>query len=691
MLATGLSRSMTMLRKITFGLFVVCLFTFVGFNMVNTYANGDPLISMIDGASIRAQDAPGGQGLKFSATFDESLLGQTRGFFVVYGEATQAQLEAVLENEPMELNGKAVYKTENYDITTATISVVLTGIPNGGYGNGVTVFAYTRVGEVYSIVPAGVTRSIAEVAMRAAKQGESGSVANVLLVLGQNYYKVAWDEFGKYAVSNSLYEYDRELLREQFIADWNDFAGTSWDSLNAATFFNSAKNGLVDAIGSNKDLSSSRIYAFFNDAVYGWKWGWLLDYITSVDGTIHPSRQIVAIQGNGTNGDFVLYHADHLSYSIANFFNRAYVLGGYSAINFSSPTNDSKYNNLALYNDRVFAEFSSYQYVNSGNAITLPTAPVKDHYTFLHYNDGTSNFGQSTSYTVSATKKLTPIYSANSFAITYYDGEDEITTLSPTTYTVETSTITLPTYNLEGYVFNGWYDNAEFTGSSIETIPNGSSGNKVFYAKKTATANVEVEVTYNLNGGQLNSTDLYTIRTSETKVVATRYHTSTGYINGNDITINTYSRASWYVIGLKPTGISGIYEVIGKGVNYTHAEATLYFMMHDNCISSYKATWQSQYNSLVSGSLIIIENIPETAGSGLSIDVYFIAASEATANVVVPMTDSGPMLAPVRVGYTFAGWCEESDCSDEPITTYPGYTSGSGITEKTYYAKWVAN
>ncbi|HEY8444971.1 MAG TPA: hypothetical protein VIK94_02455 [Bacilli bacterium] len=41
------------------------------------------------------------------------------------------------------------------------------------------------------------------------------------------------------------------------------------------------------------------------------------------------------------------------------------------------------------------------------------------------------------------------------------------------------------------------------------------------------------------------------------------------------------------------------------------------------------------------------------------------------------------MLTPVRVGYTFAGWCKE------PITEYPGFEKDEGVTAETYYAKWV--
>jgi uncharacterized protein (TIGR02145 family)/uncharacterized repeat protein (TIGR02543 family) len=53
----------------------------------------------------------------------------------------------------------------------------------------------------------------------------------------------------------------------------------------------------------------------------------------------------------------------------------------------------------------------------------------------------------------------------------------------PATYTVATSAITLPSPTKTPYVFDGWYDNSELTGSKMTTIPKGTTGNKTLYAK----------------------------------------------------------------------------------------------------------------------------------------------------------------------------------------------------------------
>ena len=78
----------------------------------------------------------------------------------------------------------------------------------------------------------------------------------------------------------------------------------------------------------------------------------------------------------------------------------------------------------------------------------------------------------------------TQVVSRVQSSITYMDGETEITTLTPTTY-LEGIGATLPVVTKEGYTFDGWYADAEFTGDAITAIGTSETGNKTFYAKFT--------------------------------------------------------------------------------------------------------------------------------------------------------------------------------------------------------------
>ncbi|MBR5950556.1 MAG: InlB B-repeat-containing protein [Actinomycetaceae bacterium] len=66
---------------------------------------------------------------------------------------------------------------------------------------------------------------------------------------------------------------------------------------------------------------------------------------------------------------------------------------------------------------------------------------------------------------------------------------------NPETYTVgDTPLELLPLPDVSGYAFEGWYDNAVFSGSPITEIPANSMGDKEFYAKWT-------QITYDVKDG----------------------------------------------------------------------------------------------------------------------------------------------------------------------------------------------
>ena len=72
----------------------------------------------------------------------------------------------------------------------------------------------------------------------------------------------------------------------------------------------------------------------------------------------------------------------------------------------------------------------------------------------------------------------------DTYTITYDNGDSGCytQTVPSQTYTVASNTITLPELSADGCVFNGWYNNEEFTGNAVTNVPTGSTGNKMFYA-----------------------------------------------------------------------------------------------------------------------------------------------------------------------------------------------------------------
>lgn len=152
--------------------------------------------------------------------------------------------------------------------------------------------------------------------------------------------------------------------------------------------------------------------------------------------------------------------------------------------------NDS--NNPVSYNADSF-QSSSLSFSN----------PTRAGYTFAGWY-AESNFSGSsvTGYAPSDAKygniTLYAKWNANQYSITYSKDYGKTNEYLKPTYTPDDNTYTLPALTKNGYIFNGWYDNSNFTGSAITEITKGSYGDKSFYAKFTAISHVCDNVTYNI-------------------------------------------------------------------------------------------------------------------------------------------------------------------------------------------------
>jgi uncharacterized repeat protein (TIGR02543 family) len=660
------------LLVLVFGVFLI--------SSINVKATS-PLVEAIDGASIRTQ---GVQGLRFYATLDESVKANEHGFYLVYGKTTIAELEAAItaaDGGTITLNDKTVFKVQVPGVIAGNeFSVVLLGIPEAGYFDNVSVIPYVVVDEenVYSATT--VSRSVAEVALKMANAGEDISVIQGFdAITSTAKKKVAINADGNLAVSGGVYELNPYNLREEFVKDWNAKFGTTWTSLDPEAFYNSAKTGLTDAIGSNKDLAPSNIYKFFNDAVYKVKWGWVLDYMTYYSiqgGIVHPELQAVAIQGDGTNADKTLYHANHLSYSIANFFNREHEIGGYTAVNF---TTGNKYANLGTYNNKVYVDLDNYEFYDVGATIVLPAAIPQVGYNFSHYVVGGANYNAGADYVITTDDVVVePVYTPIEYTVTFYDGETVLTDLN-TTYNIVNGLPSLPAYSKEGYTFLGWYDNALFDGSAITSIPSGSTGHKVYYAKTVEAANAPVPITYNLDGGNFYKyesreamvadfmLDFNAYFSDRDDIVASEFQAKTfGWNVYTFFTAETYA-AKW--------GWMRTY-MIQVATDQSHSSAP-------HLQSNNDATWRSSIDSFLNETVrtawpASADYSVEPAKNGFwHLLVNDVAEEyEYATTLVLPI--------PVKFGSTFAGWYYEVDFSGTVVTQIEEATTETIVL----YAKW---
>ena len=138
-------------------------------------------------------------------------------------------------------------------------------------------------------------------------------------------------------------------------------------------------------------------------------------------------------------------------------------------------------------------------------------------------SDGASNGG----YSIAENVTLYPYYTLETYNITYEDKNGLL--VDPNyeyqyEYNINSEEIILPELYINNGEFIGWYDNADCEGDVITSIPSGSTGNKVFYAKFeyssftiTYTDYDKIIVTYDTLGGSNVSSSTMSVGTRLTK------------------------------------------------------------------------------------------------------------------------------------------------------------------------------
>jgi len=128
-------------------------------------------------------------------------------------------------------------------------------------------------------------------------------------------------------------------------------------------------------------------------------------------------------------------------------------------------------------------------YVLTNEYVTLPSPPLKNGYTFNGwYSDYelTQVANWIPSYT-SGDRTFYGKWTPTTYTITYMDGDDTISGLVPTNFTIVSSDVILPTAGpeKEGCTFAGWTLDSAGVGEAVTTVPSGSYGDKTFFAKWT--------------------------------------------------------------------------------------------------------------------------------------------------------------------------------------------------------------
>ncbi len=369
-------------------------------------------------------------------------------------------------------------------------------------------------------------------------------------------------------------------------------------------------------------------------------------------------------------------------------------------------------------------ETASGSYVLSGNNVTLTAPDAKTGYTWKGWylaadgSDTQQSSAKAYTVTMNADKTLYACYNLDTYSITYNlnGGTNPDSPAPPTSYTIESAEITLPTPTRTGYTFGGWYTNEALSADPVTAIPAGSTENKTYWAKWIA---IPYPITYELNGGSKEglvpwNPDTYTI---EQNVQA---FTFAPVKNG-------YTFAGWYTDSDLTTPISTPYVITigttGAKTYYAKWTPTTYTVTFDAnggtgtiTPTSKQVTYDAPYGELpagptppgagsfigwytasTGGTQVTAETIVSTAGdhtlyarfeSTFTVTVQYKCGSDVlhpqTTTNASEVSVAAEIVAPVILGYEFVNWTGDN-------ATFADASSASTTVNVTAATTVVAN
>ncbi len=292
---------------------------------------------------------------------------------------------------------------------------------------------------------------------------------------------------------------------------------------------------------------------------------------------------------------------------------------------------------------------SSYFYVTETNISSVSVnVPYTEHYDFVGYytkenGKGDKVFnekGELVSSLINTGKEQTlySYFTPKKYNITLVDNSNGEASIDFDGYYYYGDKVVLPENGVgierTGYDFVGWYDNPEFTGTEIKTLPAYTTGDFTFYAKWKAK---EYNLIYNLDGGSCES------------VLPDMYTYGVGYVLPIE---SEMKREGYTFVEWRDSAGKKVVEI--KASDYGAKKLT--------------AVWSANYYAVNYNN-----NMDNASISGSVVRNYYTGT-----NVTLHTLE--------KAGYDFLGWFDNEKCVGDVITAISEEMYG----DKTFYGKWQA-
>lgn len=345
------------------------------------------------------------------------------------------------------------------------------------------------------------------------------------------------------------------------------------------------------------------------------------------------------------------------------------------------------------------------------STITAPTAPTKTGYTFAGWYLGENRFDFTAQKMPASNITLVAKWNANSYTVQYFANTGE-GTLNDSKLTIE-SELTLPTntFTKVGYTFTGWNTKADGTGTTYAdgakiSLNATNPENIKLYAQWTAntytikfdanmngvTAPTNVNATYDVNATLPQALTLtgYKFLGWNTKADGT----GTNYVAGQTVkNLSTNEDVTLYAVWehIEYTLTINIQNNLTTiKLHYGDAIPTQVIPEIDGYEFNYWYTINNDEEVLFSFEDATMPNNDLTIIAKFSGEVTIAFISDGNVYKIITGFEGDELTetitAPVRTGYTFAGWYSDSEFENEYTlpSTFP-------TKDERAYAKWTIN
>lgn len=401
------------------------------------------------------------------------------------------------------------------DINSVTVKVDGYGIPTTIESN-IVIANGTGTGTI-SNIPIGKNRIISVIAKDGSTNLIPGAVlrTSIDIIAGTNTASIKWDTTPRGNIYYNLLQsdiansttYSRDVTSdalEAFIQSVIvDNSITHQSLVNAEKIASDivANSGTLPVSTAGYKIATGSVKFTISDFTSGTVSAFATD----------PSSQIVSITANGVFTIANVYPGSdwRLLFTVDGSSGNIYTIGDVTSdvttdigeISLSTKVTLVDLPTATTYSTSIDITVSgtnivSYKYSLDGGAWSAET-PIATHITASSLSLGAHSIGvygkdsfgnwqsvaNATTHNWTIEETTTTTTTTIIYTITYNLNGGNNDHGNPSSYTINTPTISLGSPTQTGYNFGGWYDNENFTGTAITEITQGSTGNKEFWVK----------------------------------------------------------------------------------------------------------------------------------------------------------------------------------------------------------------